>query len=64
MTDWNDLDAPTFFRLALRVAAYGGVISSHVHQQNEVDAQEKPIKSAAAMKAHPVLSNLIEWSNN
>jgi len=63
--DLNDLDAPTFFALAHRAAAYGGVMTARMQQQDNqrprpaADRDVRQVSSTRESLTHE-LGDLIE----
>jgi hypothetical protein len=64
IADWNnELDAPTFFSLAARTIAYGGVMSARaMKEQKDTPSEPEAIANVTAQRADPVLSDIIEWA--
>lgn len=57
------MNAASFFALALRTVAYGGVMTARVLKEQEQREQRKngPITTTAEAKYNPVLAGVIEW---
>ena len=57
------MNAASFFALAVRTVAYGGVMTARMLKEQEQREQQKsgPITSTAEAKYNPVLASVIEW---